>query len=339
MNSTAIASSRFSTGEFDAWRASIEVIFDVSRPDDSAALFTADVEAFQLGDMIVANTKVGAQRYVRAPSRPHRDGIDHFLLNLYRTGGWKAQTKQGEFQGGAGQISILDLSRELVSDEPNSDLLAVFIPRSVIEEQIPNLDGLHGQAPTGPYAVLLAEYLDLLGRRLPTLPEGEEHGLSRATDHMLAACLQPSLAGIEAARPGLELVLRRRAKRFVDAHIGSPRLGVETICEALAVSRRTLYRIFDQDGGVQHYIQSRRLDQIRARLSDPQELRRISEIAAAFGFPRGDHFARAFKRQFGHSPRELRVFEAPPAELTVNAIGKAATDVERFDDWIRTLHG
>ncbi len=33
---------------------------------------------------------------------------------------------------------------------------------------------------------------------------------------MLAACLAPSLANVEAVRPGLELVLLRRAKRYID---------------------------------------------------------------------------------------------------------------------------
>nr|WP_234890076.1 hypothetical protein [Sinorhizobium medicae] len=76
--------------------------------------------------------------------------MDHFVLNLYRTGGWRAETARGEFEGRAGQVSVLDLSCELISDEPDCHLVALFLPRSLIEDRLPNLGGLHGSAPTDP---------------------------------------------------------------------------------------------------------------------------------------------------------------------------------------------
>jgi AraC-like DNA-binding protein len=287
---------------------------------------------------VVTDARLGAQRYVRSSARGRLDGIDHFVFNLYRSGGWKAQTDQGEFEGGAGQVSILDLARDLISDEPTSDLVTLFVPRPLMDDRLPNLSALHGRAPTGPYALLLAEFIDLLARRLPTLPAGDAQGLSRATCEMLAACIQPSLIGIETARPGLELVLLGRAKRLIDARLGSPDLTVDAICHALGVSRRTLYRLFQQEGGVQHYVQAKRLDRIRSLLADPNETRRISEIAAEFGFLRSDHFARTFKQQFGYSPSEGR----DPAHPRVETGSGASPDVpgasQNFDDWIRALH-
>jgi AraC-like DNA-binding protein len=340
MGSACISSSSFSTRDFDVWRENIGVVFEVGRTEDASTEFSAKVEAFQLGDMVIADSRLGAQRYVRSSSQLRRDGLDHYLLNLYRTGGGKAQSEQGEFQGEAGQISVLDLSRELISDEPQSDLVALFLPREMLEERLPNLGALHGQAPRGPYAALLADYLDLLGRRLPTLPDGDASALSRATLDILTACIKPSLAHVEAVRPGLELVLRRRARRFIDAHLGSEGLDSDAICNALGVSRRTLYRLFDDEGGVQHYIQARRLDRIRSRLADASETRRISEIAAEFGFLRSDHFARAFRRQFGHSPRDVRAADRQTEAPTPRVPRSLAPDDQApgFDDWIRALH-
>ena len=103
------------------------------------------------------------------------------------------------------------------------------------------------------------------------------------------------------------------------------------------MSRRTLYRLFDQEGGVQRYIQARRLERVRSALADPMDTRRISEVAAEFGFLRGDHFARAFKQQFGHSARDVRDLsrglDADPASPAVEA-----GTWQDFDDWIRALH-
>ncbi len=81
-----------------------------------------------MGDMVVTDAVLGAQRYVRSSARVRRDGMDHFVLNLYRTGGWRAETARGEFEGRAGQVSVLDLSCELISDEPDCHLVAMFLP-------------------------------------------------------------------------------------------------------------------------------------------------------------------------------------------------------------------
>lgn len=317
MGRSTVPRTEFSTREFQVWRETISVVFDVERPrDPETKEFRADFQAFQLGDMVVTDARLDEQRYVRKAAQARRDGIDHLVLNLYRTGGWQAQTARGEFRGAAGQVSILDLSCDLVSDEPCSDLVTLFVPRSMLEGRLPNIAALHGSAPVGPHARLLAEYIDMLARHLRVMPDGAQHALNRATCEMIAACIEPSLEHWEVARPGLELVLRRRANRFVETQLASAALSVDAVCTAIGVSRRTLYRLFEPDGGVQHYIQSRRLERIHAALTDPGDTRRISEIAAEFGFLRNDHFATAFKQQFGCSAREAR--EAAPARRDAN---------------------
>ncbi len=339
MSPSTIPSSQFSTRQFDIWRDSIAVVFDVEqRSSDRGNAFDADVEAFQLGDMVVTSAALGEQRYVRSQARLRRDGMDHFVLNLYRTGGWRAQTSRGDFEGTAGQVSVLDLASELVSDEPHSELVTLFLPRSLLEERLPNLGALHGSAPTGPHAILLAEYIDLLARRLPTLPAGEEQALSRATCEMLTACFSPTLAHIEDARPGLEMVLQRRAKRFIEGHLGSAELTVDAICGSVGVSRRTLYRLFEQEGGVQHYVQTRRLERIKTLLSDATEFRRVAEIAAEFGFSRRDHFSRAFKLHFGQSARDVRGIAHRQLDTGLEPNAKRS-GTDGFDKWIRGLHG
>ncbi|MEZ0171148.1 helix-turn-helix domain-containing protein [Microvirga sp. TS319] len=173
--------------------------------------------------------------------------------------------------------------------------------------------------------------------RLPSLPMGDGRVLSRATCEILTACLQPSLAGVEAARPGLELLLRRRAMRFIESRLASATLNAVAVCHAVGVSRRTLYRLFDQEGGVQRYIQARRLERVHSALIDPADTQRISEVAAGFGFLRTDHFARAFRQQFGQSASDARNQSRGPE------VDPAASPIESgtwrdFDDWIRTLH-
>lgn len=337
MGSATIPTTQFSTREFEDWRESIDVVFDVERPPDEARQeFSAHVDAFQLGDIVVTSAELDGQRYVRSPAKLRRDGMDHFVLNLYRTGGWQAQTAFGEFEGTKGQVSVLDLASDLISDEPASSLVALFVPRSLLETRLPNLGALHGRAPAGPYGVFLAEYLDLLAKRLPTLPATNEQALGRATCEMLIACLGPSLANVEAARPALELVLRRRAERYIEERLKWDKLDVDAISGAIGVSRRTLFRLFENAGGVQHYIQNRRLEGVRQELVDFGEVRRISEIAAEYGFRRSDHFARVFKRRFGHSASDARDCVLCNQQVDARSYTEAG-EWTGFGAWIKQL--
>ena len=134
------------------------------------------------------------------------------------------------------------------------------------------------------------------------------------------------------------MVLQRRARRFIDGHLTAPDLTADAICGAVGVSRRTLYRPCDQEGGVYRYIQVRRLDRIKALLADDaNEAGRISEIAAQFGFTRADHFSCAFKRQFGKSARDLRE-RTPRHPETIAETGMRRGDTSGFDNWSRSLH-
>jgi AraC-like DNA-binding protein len=73
------------------------------------------------------------------------------------------------------------------------------------------------------------------------------------------------------------------------------------------MSRATLYRVFEQLGGVRRYIQQRRLKGAYQRLTDPVHAsERIGTIAAGFGFGNDSAFSRAFRETYGMSPTNLR---------------------------------
>ena len=74
----------------------------------------------------------------------------------------------------------------------------------------------------------------------------------------------------------------------------------------MGISRSRLYRLFEPYGGVNHYIQHRRLLHAYAALADPNDHRRILDIAEERGFDDAAEFSRAFRREFGYSPSEVR---------------------------------
>ena len=80
------------------------------------------------------------------------------------------------------------------------------------------------------------------------------------------------------------------------------------VAQAEGVSTRYLQRLFTQAGNsFIHYLRTRRLERCRADLASPlhDELS-ISEICFRWGFNGSAHFSRAFRKEYGMSPREYR---------------------------------
>jgi len=102
---------------------------------------------------------------------------------------------------------------------------------------------------------------------------------------------------------------------FIDAELSDPTLNAERVASSQGLSRRRLDQIlFERLGSsLSAQIWARRLNQAASDLRDPRfERRTITEIAFAVGFEDAAHFARAFKKQFGVTPREWRLRRSQP---------------------------
>ena len=99
--------------------------------------------------------------------------------------------------------------------------------------------------------------------------------------------------------------------------------------------RSNLYRLFEDIGGVGRYIQRERLLEAHAVLTDPAITKSISAIADDLCFPDASSFSRTFRREFGHSPGEVRSAAlaglASPAPLR----GLAQPEGADFGDLLR----
>jgi AraC-like DNA-binding protein len=80
----------------------------------------------------------------------------------------------------------------------------------------------------------------------------------------------------------------------------------------------------DAEGGVARYIQSQRLLDAYTLLSDPDAERSITAIADELCFADVSGFSRAFRRQFGAKPSDVRADSrstATPDEPSAHASG------------------
>jgi AraC-like DNA-binding protein len=110
-----------------------------------------------------------------------------------------------------------------------------------------------------------------------------------------------------ARRAPEEIMAQVRAS--IDARLGDPDLTPDAIARANFVSTSYLHKLFQRHEGtsVGAWVRAARLRRCRRDLMDPSLAdRRIIEIAADWGFQTPSHFSRAFREEFGCSPRDVR---------------------------------
>jgi AraC-like DNA-binding protein len=98
-----------------------------------------------------------------------------------------------------------------------------------------------------------------------------------------------------------------RVKSFVEQHLDNPSLDTAMVTQGVRLSPRYTNQLFEDEAtSLMRYIWKRRLERCRNDMLDPSQYgRRVYDIAIRWGFNDPSHFSRAFKKQFGMSPREL----------------------------------
>ncbi|MBY0317486.1 MAG: helix-turn-helix domain-containing protein [Reyranella sp.] len=339
--------SLFTTGhlkpsdQFEAWHESISVIFDVAPPADRRpdAGFSATVRGWHLGHLLISAVDFDSQRFVRDRRKIIADGLDHYLVQLYATGGLVGEAGDNGRELRAGDVQILDLSQSNVTRAAASGTVAIVVPREVLDQAIPEPGDLHGlilRANSG-MGGLLGDYMQSLVARADAITLGEAPLVAQATTDLIAACFKSTAETAERARDAIEKTIRQRIQRHIVANLDSPALQAEALSARFRISRSQLYRLFEPLGGVAHYIQEQRLARACAELGNPaHDHRRIYEIAYALGFSSEAHFSRVFRSTFGLSPSDVRA-RAQATRIDAMRPTPAGDANGGYEDWVRDL--
>ena len=98
-----------------------------------------------------------------------------------------------------------------------------------------------------------------------------------------------------------------QAKTVIEEQLGNPELTVESLAKSLSLSSRYLRALFSPSEKISHYILRRRLEECAKELANALlQHTSITSIAFKHGFNSTAHFSRAFRKQYGMTPREYR---------------------------------
>jgi AraC-like DNA-binding protein len=319
--------------QLEAWRGWFSSVFEVEQPVHAQQGFPAESRHWALDGFGICQVSGPTLRATRTRALVRRNPVDHWCLTLgqHDTG---ISTPDDSLAVPAQTPFLVSLGVNLASERVADERLHIYLPRDSFAEIASQLDAARGIVLETGLGRLLGHFLRNLALSLPGLAPADLPHVTAAVRAMVGACVIPSPDRIELAAGQIDATRLDKIRRIVRRTLESPALDAGMLCGALGVSRTQLYRLLQGEGGVARYIQKLRLEASHARLSDASSSDTIAEIAARFGFDDPSQFSRAFRREFGVAPREVRVATLASA---VAAAPLDALGIQPLSEFLRGL--
>lgn len=320
--------------QFEAWRTWYSPAFEIGTLQPSPKGFRAKTTAWMFGGFGFSAISTPPISLSRSKTSVRRDSVDHWCIDLAKVSTTHLRVSDTMQSIPPGVPSIFSLGDETYRERGGSRIL-LYLTRDRFQAIAPLLDAAQGVSMDTPQGRLLADYMLLLERHVQDVPTADAPKLARAVETMLAACLAPSPDAVMNAHSHINLTLMERVRQAVRRNLHSPSLGPDKLCREAATSRSQLYRLLEREGGVANYIQRRRLSESFSILSDTSNSFSIGKVAEMLCFADGSSFSRAFRREFGASPSEVRARSGLPPETTTRRAEDP--DAHCFTEWMRRL--
>lgn len=293
--------------QFEVWKTRMASLLDVAPPDghDPARGFEVEYLTCNMADIVFSSGQFAGQTFARMSESSQRPPVDIWWLFRVRSGEAWFETGERQILAGPGAMFMISLDDDFRGRITDYDGLVIGLRRGAFAGVAEQLDSVCNTILSGNLIELLADYLDRLEMRLIQMSPDELRQAGRATANMIAACIELSADGVEQGQGAIESILFERARRYIEAHLGDFDLTPDRIAQQLRISRSALYRAFESVGGVAGYIMRKRLRAAHAELVAITD-RQVQEVAYRHGFKLASDFTRAFRREFGVSPREAR---------------------------------
>lgn len=290
--------SRLSEENREGWHV---LYAGMAAPNPASAMkagTAAEFASWKLGDAILSRTLCSSMPILPWPQEAGPlEGYWCVMLG---------RTVAAPLAGSVPHPAFRHRRRSFTGAGADTEVVALHLPPEFPGDKQENFRRAHHLEVNPHFASLLGRHLEDLARLLPMIPTEQASALLPPTRALVAACLAFLPAGQEAAGQSPALALIDRARLIVRQNMASPDFGPEQLRRLLAMSRSKLYRLFESSGGAAHFINRERLREAHRRLNAHEETLSIHVIGHEVGFTDHSTFSRAFRREFGHSPTEIR---------------------------------
>lgn len=296
--------------------------------DDGSCLWRGTVSGPLAGARFVTGNQL-MKRSQRQASRPN----GALMVQFVSAGSVAIENDAKSFVQRADSVIILDLALPFKASYQQAMGEIVFVPRELlgfsqsdqIEAIMLPIDSLQGRM----LAAEIRLFFDLSESRKDDIPY-EPNTFLHLLNSVISSRRHPSSDRVEWWRSRNTLI-----RTYIEENLGDLNLLPAKICERFNLSRATLYRMFEIDGGVRRYIQDRRLYAAVWDLAEGGIHRgRLTAVSEKWGFSSNANFNRAVKIVFGMPPGAL--FRSP-AMIIPSRLEHRQTEYPVYA-WLERLH-
>lgn len=298
-----------SCDQFAYWRETICQAFVPlsSQPTQAELGFPSRVEARTLGAI---NRTVIASEPQNVGHGPHEvaETTDHcYFVNLQLAGTCATRLGTAETVVHPGHFVVVDTTKPYWFEFGSRWRMMSFrLPHHLLDERTsrPGLGlGVAVSATNGAGSVVASLMQSLWDLSASAIPPGSVSQLEQA----FAAASAVALTGVSQDDDGHGLALRTAIDRHVRGNLGDPNLSVASVAARFGIAPRTLHKLYaDGEATFASMVRSLRLQHAAELLRNGDAVEPISRIAGLVGLPDPASFTRAFRREFGMSPSEMR---------------------------------
>ncbi len=280
---------------------------DVSVRPEEKENFAGSLNVVPLGSVLLVASRYTAHTMVRSKRTIARTGGTHVILDVFTGGGFTGTVGGRRFAVGLGDGFAIDLAGTFRIHLAAGSYVGVVMPRDLFETSTGGARARHGLrlAAAHPEVAVLYRLLENLLDQAPRLSALRASALGLALVGMVGACLasEHPATGDEASEPAEPSLVQLR--RYVERHASDPGLSPARLAQALGLSRSTLYRLCQPEGGAAEMIRRRRANIACRLLGEGSSA--VPAVARASGFSDERSLRRALREYFDKSPKQLRL--------------------------------
>ncbi len=293
--------------DYERWRDAVRSLCGRYTPGGiEPETFGGRARAGSICGFVTVSLSCNAPRVERTDRDFRSDGMEHYYAIFQMAGQSTVVQNDHAVELAVGDVALVDAARPVtyVSEKRNGRWLSLQLPRQSLISHL-------GFEPEGG---LCGDSETLAGRLCFRLIQdaANECGSSPASAEPYMQLAIYDLLGALFAAPDLSTISSHTDKLFkrvcgiIKDRFAEPDFGPCEVAAEAGISLRYLQKLFTaRSSTCTHFIHSVRLDHAARQLHRRGLLHAsqpISEIAYASGFSNYTHFARQFRRRFGHPP-------------------------------------
>ena len=325
--------------QIEVWQGYNAPLVEFRPIDDGRPGLDAAVRIWQTRSLLLIDLKCqrpDSQRYL-VNFKPSKE--EYLILRYGRAGAMMGRIGDDPMDFHPGDVHLFDIRHPFQALSSGVDQISLYLTYNEIGYD-PSRDPPHMVFRAGsPTNALIRSTLEVIHGQLPDTTAADAAVMTTGLCGMLKGIIASGRVD-EGSRASFEKLRTEAIRRFILENLTDKDLNAENLSRQFGASRATIYRAFEDCGGIARFISDHRLDRAKWDLINGGARRGlVRTVAERYGFNDTGNFNRAFRRRFDMTPTELvgdyAAEEPVPADLAEPQV-HAATDTLRLSSLLKS---